>query len=150
MTKREKAMTLFKEGYNCSQAVMGAFAEDMGMELDTALMLSSSFGGGMGRMREVCGAVSGMFMAVGLKMGYSDPKDSEAKKAHYKRIQELAERFRERNRYIVCRQLLGLEGADTNPVPSERTQEYYKKRPCAELVGDAAEILEEYLAEADK
>ncbi len=149
MTKREKAMALFKEGYNCSQAVMGAFAEDMGMELDTALMLSSSFGGGMGRMREVCGAVSGMFMAVGLKMGYSDPKDSEAKTAHYKRIQDLAEKFKERNRYIVCRQLLGLEGQDTNPVPAERTQEYYKKRPCAELVGDAAEILEEYLAEVE-
>lgn len=147
MTKREKAMALFKEGYNCSQAVMGAFAEDMGMDMDTALMLSSSFGGGMGRMREVCGAVSGMFMAVGLKLGYSDPKDNDAKKAHYKRIQELAERFKKRNRYIVCRQLLGLEGQDTNPIPAERTQEYYKKRPCAELVGDAAEILEEFLAE---
>ncbi|MCI7803565.1 MAG: C-GCAxxG-C-C family protein [Oscillospiraceae bacterium] len=147
MKKSEKAVELFKNGYNCSQAVFGAFAEELGMDFETAVMLSSSFGGGMGRMREVCGAVSGMFMAAGVKYGYSDPKDTEAKKEHYKRIQELAEKFRERNRYIVCRQLLGLEGSDSSYVPSERTAEYYKKRPCAELVRDAAEIFEEYLKE---
>ena len=96
-------------------------------------------------MREVCGAVSGMFMVAGLKYGYSDPKDKTAKAEHYKRIQELAGMFKEKNRYIVCRQLLGLEGNDTNYIPAERTKEYYKKRPCAELVGDAAEIMEEYI-----
>ena len=148
MTKREKAMALFKEGYNCSQAVLGAFAQELGMDTETAMCLSSSFGGGMGRMREVCGAVSGMFMAAGIAYGYSDPKDNAAKQAHYKRIQELAERFKERNRYIVCRQLLGLEGQDNSYVPSERTAEYYKKRPCVELVGDAAEILEKYMRES--
>lgn len=148
MTKREKAMSLFKEGYNCSQAVFGAFAEELGLDLETALKISSSFGGGMGRMREVCGAVSGMFMTAGLKYGYSSPKDVKAKTAHYKLIQELAEKFKDKNKYIVCRQLLGLEGQDKNYVPSERTDEYYKKRPCAELIGDAAEILEQYFNES--
>lgn len=145
MKKSEKAVELFKSGYNCSQAVFGAFAEELGLDFETALVISSSFGGGMGRMREVCGAVSGMFMAAGMKYGYSDPKDNEVKKEHYRLIQELAEKFKERNHYIVCRQLLGLEGNDSNYVPSERTKEYYKKRPCAELVRDAAEIFEEYL-----
>ena len=144
MTTREKAIALFKEGYNCSQAVFGAFAEELGLDFETAVKISSSFGGGMGRMREVCGAVSGMFMAAGLNCGYSKPRDIEAKTAHYKLIQELAEKFKKKNKYIVCRQLLGLEGQDNNYVPSERTDEYYKKRPCAELIGDAAEILEEY------
>ncbi|MGN1481849.1 C-GCAxxG-C-C family protein [Porcipelethomonas sp.] len=144
MNKAEKAKDLFKKGYNCSQSVLGAFAEDLGMDFDTAMKLSSSFGGGMGRMREVCGAVSGMFMAAGLKYGYCSPDDRTGKTEHYKRIQELAEKFKEKNHYIVCRQLLGIDGNDTSHVPSERTAEYYKKRPCAELVGDAAEILEEY------
>ncbi len=144
MTKKEKAMALFKEGYNCSQSVFGAFAEELGLDFETALKISSSFGGGMGRLREVCGAVSGMFMAAGLKCGYSDPKDFNAKKAHYKLIQQLAEKFKEKNKYIVCRQLLGIEGQDNNYVPSERNSEYYKKRPCINLIGDAAEILEEY------
>mgnify|MGYP005982484999 FL=1 len=145
MNKSEKAKDLFMKGYSCSQSVLGAFAEDLRIDFDTAMMLSSSFGAGMGRMREVCGAVSGMFMVAGLKYGYSDPKDKTAKAEHYKRIQELAVMFKEKNRYIVCRQLLGLEGNDTNYVPAERTKEYYKKRPCAELVGDAAEIMEEYI-----
>ncbi len=145
MKNSEKAVELFKNGYNCSQAVFGAFAEELGMDFHTAVILASSFGGGMGRMREVCGAVSGMFMAAGIKYGYSDPKDINAKKEHYKLIQELAGKFKERNRYIVCRQLLGIDGNDSNYVPSERTEEYYKKRPCSELVRDAAEIFEEYL-----
>lgn len=147
MSKSEKAKELFKKGYNCSQAVLGAFAEDIGIDFETAMKLSSSFGGGMGRMREVCGTVSGMFMAAGLKYGYYLPDDRTGKTEHYKRIQELAEKFKEKNRYIVCRQLLGLEGNDSNYVPSERTGEYFKKRPCVELVGDAAEILEEYFKE---
>lgn len=147
MNKSETARKLFKEGYNCSQAVLGAFAEDIGMDFETAIKLASSFGGGMGRMREVCGAVSGMFMAAGLIFGYSDPKDFAAKKEHYKRIQELAEEFKNKNRFIVCRQLLGIDGKDDNFVPSKRTDEYYKKRPCEELVADAAEILEHYIAD---
>lgn len=145
MKKSEKAVQLFKNGYNCSQAVLGAFAEELGMDFETAVKISSSFGGGMGRMREVCGAVSGMFMAAGIKYGYGNPKDICAKKEHYKLIQELAEKFKERNHYIICRQLLGLDGEDRNYSPSERTNEYYKKRPCIELVRDAADIFEEYL-----
>ncbi len=144
MTKKEKAMELFRQGYNCSQAVFGAFAEELGLDFETAVKISSSFGGGMGRMREVCGAVSGMFMAAGMKCGYSSPTDTASKTAHYKLIQDFAAEFRSQNGSIVCRELLGLEGSDNNYVPSERTKEYYKKRPCAELVGDAAEILEKY------
>lgn len=144
MSKKEKAMSLFKEGYNCSQSVFGAFAEELGLDFETAVKISSSFGGGMGRMREVCGAVSGMFMAAGMKCGYSSPKDTQAKMNHYKLIQDLASEFKKNNGSIVCRELLGLEGKDNNYIPSERTKEYYKKRPCAELVGEAAEILENY------
>lgn len=141
----KKAMDLFKEGFNCSQSVFLAFEDMHKMDPKTALMLSSSFGGGMGRLREVCGAVSGMFMVAGVLYGYDDPKDYEAKKVHYERIQQLAKEFESRNGSIVCRQLLGLgEGKDT-PAPEKRTQEYYKKRPCAELVGMAAAIMEQYI-----
>ncbi len=147
MTKKEKAMSLFKEGYNCSQAVFGAFAEELGLDFETAVKISSSFGGGMGRMREVCGAVSGMFMVAGLKNGYSSPTDTKSKTEHYKLIQNLATEFKAINGSIICRELLGLEGKDTNHVPAERTNEYYKKRPCAELVGDAAELLEKYFVQ---
>lgn len=141
----KKAMDLFKEGFNCSQSVFLAFEDMHKMDPKTALMLSSSFGGGMGRLREVCGAVSGMFMVAGVLYGYDDPKDYEAKKVHYERIQQLAKEFESQNGSIVCRQLLGLgEGKDT-PAPEKRTQEYYKKRPCAELVGMAAAIMEQYI-----
>ena len=143
----EKAKQLFMEGYNCSQAVLGAFCDECGMDFETAMKLSSSFGGGMGRLREVCGAVSGMFMVAGVLYGYDDPKDYEAKKVHYERIQQLAKEYELRNGSIVCRQLLGLgEGKDV-PTPEKRTEEYYKKRPCAELVGMAAAIMEQYILE---
>lgn len=141
---RERAMELFNQGYNCSQSVFGAFAEECGIDFETALKLSSSFGGGMARLREVCGAVSGMFMVAGMKYGYTDQKDITAKTEHYKRIQELAEEFKEKNRTIVCRELLGLSVQSEGYIPEERTAEYYKKRPCAELVGDAAEIIDKY------
>lgn len=143
----QKAMELFKEGFNCSQSVFLAFEDKYQMDRKTALMLSSSFGGGMGRLREVCGAVSGMFMVAGVLYGYDDPKDYEAKKVHYERIQQLAKEYELRNGSIVCRQLLGLgEGKDA-PTPEKRTEEYYKKRPCAELVGMAAAIMEQYILE---
>lgn len=142
---RERAMELFKQGYNCSQSVFGAFCEECDMDFETALKLSSSFGGGMGRLREVCGAVSGMFMVAGMKYGYSDPKDCRSKAEHYKLIQGLAEQFKEKNGSIVCRELLGLPNQKDSYIPEERTSEYYKKRPCAELVGDAAEIIYEFI-----
>ena len=141
--KSEKAKELFKSGYNCSQAVLGVFCEELGLDFETAVKISSSFGGGMGRMREVCGTVSGMFMAAGL--AFSTPDNDKAKQ--YAIVQELAKRFKEKNGSIVCRELLqGIESS-TSPVPSERTETYYKKRPCIELVGDSVEIFEQFLKE---
>lgn len=142
---REKAMKLFKEGYNCAQSVFCTFAEDIGVDFETALKLSSSFGGGMGRMREVCGAVSAMFMIAGMKFGYTSPTDKDAKAQHYARIQQLAKQFKSKHDTIICRDLLGID-ADDNPVPSARTKEYYENRPCEEIIGDAAEIMSEYIA----
>lgn len=147
MGKRDAAKELFLSGYNCSQAVVGAFAEEIGMDFEEAVRLVSSFGGGMGRLREVCGAVSGMFFVAGAIYGYSDPKDFNAKKEHYERIQLLAARYKEQTGSIVCRELLGLEGKDHSPTPSERNAEYYKKRPCPDMVGLAAEIMEHYIEE---
>lgn len=145
--RREKAMALFEEGYNCAQAVVLAFADLHGLDQTTAAALSSSFGGGMGRLREVCGAVSGMFLTAGMLYGYDSPKAAEEKAEHYARIQELAAEFEKRNGSIVCRELLGLGRKRDEPTPEARTEEYYKKRPCKELVGDAAEILEGYIKE---
>lgn len=144
---REKAKQLFLEGYNCSQSVFLAFLDEMNMDKETAAKIASSFGGGMGRLREVCGCVSGMFMVAGVLYGYDSPKDIESKTKHYERIQELAKQFEEKNHSIVCRQLLGLNQKKDNPKPSERTSEYYKKRPCQDLVADAAEIMEKYIEE---
>lgn len=144
-THSKKAEELFRQGYNCSQAVVGAFCDETGLDFKTSLKLSSSFGGGMGRLREVCGAVSGMFMVAGIKYGYTEPTDQKAKAEHYSLIQLLAERFKEENGSIVCKELLGLEIKSDNPVPEDRTEGYYKKRPCVELVCQAAEILDEYI-----
>lgn len=145
--KSEKAKELFKQGYNCSQAVLGVFCEEMGMDFETAMKIASSFGGGMGRMREVCGTVSGMFMAAGL--AFATVSDSASEKGeHYKRIQELAKRFKDKNGSIICRELLQGVEASTTPTPSERTEAYYKKRPCIELVGDSVEIFEQFLSES--
>ena len=148
--RRQAAINYFKAGYNCSQAVIAAYIDVIGIDFEKAMMLGSSFGGGMGRLREVCGAVSGMFTVIGLLKGYSSPSDPEAKKEHYALIQYLAKQFSQKNGSIICRQLLSLNtsGADI-PVPEARTEQYYKKRPGAELVGDAAEILAEYLSTND-
>lgn len=145
--RKEKAMALFEEGYNCAQAVFLAFADMHGIDERTAAALSSSFGGGMGRLREVCGAVSGMFMTAGVLYGYDSPTAKEEKAEHYARIQELASSFEAANGSIVCRELLGLTVHRDVPIPEARTKEYYKKRPCKELVGQAAEILERYIEE---
>lgn len=140
------AKELFSKGYNCSQSVFAAFCDETGLDIDTALKISSSFGGGMGRLREVCGAVSGMFMVVGMKYGYTDPFDKKAKTEHYKLVQDLAKQFEKENGSIVCRELLGLSVKADIPVPEDRTESYYKKRPCAELVENAARILDEYIS----
>ena len=145
--KAEQAEKLFKEGYNCCQAVIAAFADELGMQTEDLLRLASSFGGGMGRLREVCGAVSGMFMIAGLEQGYDDPKAQQEKKEHYERIQRLAEAFQEENGSIVCRELLGLDHKKDEPTPSVRTATYYRKRPCTEMVKSAVRILEKELYE---
>ena len=143
--KAEVAKAFFKEGYSCSQSVLLAFCEEYGLDKETAVKLGSSFGAGMGRLREVCGAVSGMFMVAGLAYGYTDPKDHTGKSEHYERIQYLAREFEEKNHSIICRELLGSGAGKDNPEPEKRTAEYYQKRPCADLVGMAAEIMEKYL-----
>ena len=140
----ETAKRNFLNGYNCSQAVLLAFCEKE-EDTETLLKLASGFGGGMGRLREVCGAVTGMFMAAGLIYGYSAPKDVEAKTELYKKIQALAAKSKQANGSIVCRELLGLSKGADSPVPEPRTENYYKKRPCADLVAKAAEILDEMI-----
>ena len=146
MSKHSKrAKELFEEGYSCAQSVFAAFSDETGFEFDTALKISSSFGGGMGRLREVCGAVTAMFMIAGIKLGYSDPKDDEAKARHYELIQSLAQKFKEQNGSFICRDLLGLgEGAD-DPEPEKRNDEYYSSRPCSGLVECAAEMIDEVI-----
>ena len=138
-----KAVDYFYEGYNCAQAVFLAFASEFGFDKKTALMMSSSFGGGMGRLREVCGAVSSMFALAGLMYGYTQPNDDDIKKKHYSYIQELAQKFKNKHQSIICRELLDLEEGADNPTPSKRTTEYYASRPCAKFIQTAAKIIEE-------
>ena len=145
MTHEEKAVQNFLSGYNCAQSVFLAFAPDLGLSDDLALRLSSSFGGGMGRLREVCGAVSGILMAAGVLYGYTSPCDDAAKAAHYALVQELAGKFRERHGAILCRELLGRSGPES-PVPEARTAAYYAHRPCARFGGDGGRVLGEYMA----
>lgn len=146
----DRAVALFKEGYNCAQAVYMAYSDLFGMNEEQAARIVSSLGGGMGRLREVCGAVSGMFMIVAQRYPIVSPTDREAKTRNYKVVQQLAARFREKNGGIVCRDLLGLDHDQDQPVPEKRTAEYYRKRPCAEYVRDAAFFAGEMLREAER
>lgn len=141
----EKARSLFLEGYNCTQAVVGAFCDDMGLEPEQAMRMASAFGGGMGRLREVCGTFSGILIVLGYFYGYDQPGDYEGKKELYARVQDLATEFREEQGSIICRELLGIAGQDHTPVPEKRTPEYYKRRPCPELAAYAADLLERYM-----
>ncbi|MBR3899437.1 MAG: C_GCAxxG_C_C family protein, partial [Elusimicrobiaceae bacterium] len=135
---------LFLSGYNCAQSVFVAFADVMGLNESFAAKLASSFGGGMGRMREVCGVVSGMLMVLGVLYGYDTKNNDKIKEAHYSAVQKLSDAFRKETGTIICRELLGLPGAQS-PTPEPRTPQYYQKRPCAEMVGSAAEIFEKLL-----
>lgn len=160
----QKAVALFKEGYSCSQSVAGAYAEYYKTDKDIVLRIAASFGAGIGRMRETCGAACGMFILAGLECGSTDPKDAAAKGANYKVVQDLAAEFKKENGSLICAELLGLRPmGGTNgenqccnneqtknmvsPTPEERTAEYYKKRPCVEMVETAARIYGRYLAE---
>lgn len=140
------AAELFLGGCNCSQAVFLAFTDLTGLDRKTAAKIAAPFGGGMGRMREVCGAVSGMFMVLGCLYGYDEDVESDAqKRQHYKDVQALAGKFREECGSIICREILKNPPSDPNPTP--RTEEFYKKRPCARMVMTAARLLDEFIAE---
>ncbi len=149
MSRADNAKSLFENGCNCCQAVFCAFLNETNLTEEEALRLSAGFGGGFGRLREVCGAVSGMTMVLSNKFASTDPENHEEKAALYALIQKAANEFRAENGSIVCRELLGLSDASSSSVPEKRTSEYYKKRPCAELVKCAAEIAEKYLSEAE-
>lgn len=138
------ARDYFTSGYNCAQSVFLTYAQKYGFDKETALKLSSSFGGGMGRMREVCGAISAMFMIAGLENGYTENNNDDIKAEHYTRIQNLANEFKKKNGTIICRELLGLD-ADDNPIPSKRTAQYYEERPCEELIADACKIIDKFI-----
>ena len=145
MDHGEKAAELFLQGYNCAQAVAVAFCDVTGLSEHQAAKLASSFGGGMGRMREVCGAVSGMLLVAGMLYGYGTPGDDVSKKRHYTLVQQLAGSFREQTGSIVCREIL--KNPPSDPAPTPRTAEFYAKRPCARMVRLAGAILDEYMAE---
>ena len=140
-----KAAELFLSGYNCAQAVAVAFHGELGLTESQAAKMASAFGGGMGRMREVCGAVSGMLMVAGLLYGYDTPGDDVSKKAHYTLVQELSAQFRNEVGSIVCREILKNPPSDPNPTP--RTAEFYARRPCAKMVMTAAGLMEEFMEE---
>lgn len=147
MERGDRAKENFKKGYNCAQAVFLAFSDVVNLDEATALKVSAPFGGGVGRMREICGTVSAMMMVCGMAFYDAEHVTLEEKSALYAREQELARRFREKNGTIVCRELLRGVTADSSPNAEARTEEYYKKRPCADLCACAAEILESYLVE---
>ena len=140
-----RAKEYFNKGYNCAQSVALAYADITSLDETMVAKITASFGGGMGRLSEVCGAVSGMAFVASFLSPCPTADNAEAKKANYALVQHFAEKFREQNGSIVCRQLLGLEQPKDEPTPSPRTAEYYKKRPCADLVYDAALIVGEYL-----
>ena len=143
MNHSEKAAELFLEGYNCAQAVAVAFCDVTGLDEKTTAQMVSAYGGGMGGLREVCGAVSGMFFVLGNLYGYDDPKNDAGKKQLYAQIQALAEQFKQEHTTIICRDLLG--NLAKNPTPSPRTPEYYAKRPCVRFVMTAAQLLDEFI-----
>ena len=149
MTDRsEEAKNNFLAGMNCAQAVLCAFRDRCGLDLDTAMKLASGFGGGLARQREVCGAVSGMCMVADLIRGPGENTDKDAKDEHYAFIRALCDAFREETGSIICRELLGLAPLQSDqPVSEARTAAYYKKRPCADLVAIAAKVLSEHLPE---
>lgn len=147
----EKAVDYFKQGYNCSQSVVAAFADLYGIDHNLAVRMAASFGGGIGRMRQTCGAACGMFLLAGLETGCTDPSDREGKGANYAVVQQLAEKFKAENGTTICAELLGLKPKAPTPTePEARTAEYYKKRPCAKMVETAARIFAEFLTERQK
>ena len=145
MERADRAEELFRKGYNCSQSVFAAFADVLGMSVEEAAKIASPFGAGFGKLREVCGAVSGMTLAAGYLKGYDDPADYEGKKELYRLIQKMCAEFEESKGTIICRELLGLKKGEDQAEPAVRTEEYYQSRPCVGACRKAAEIAEKYL-----
>ncbi|MGI6153740.1 MAG: C-GCAxxG-C-C family protein [Christensenellaceae bacterium] len=141
------AKRYFLKGYSCSQAVVLAFLDILDIERETAVRIAGPFGGGMGRLREVCGAFSGALIVLGEQMGYAAPEEHEQKKRLYRQVQKMAAIFEEKNGSIICRELLGLRKNEAGGMPDERTSAYYKTRPCADLCAFAASALEQILKE---
>ncbi|MDE6140326.1 MAG: C-GCAxxG-C-C family protein [Alistipes sp.] len=141
----EAARANFLSGYNCAQSVVMAYADIVGIDITMAAKISASFGGGMGRMREVCGTVSGMSILAGFLSPAVDPSNMAERKANYALVQDFAGKFRAENGSVVCRELLALDGTQSSSQPSERTPEYYRRRPCADYVASAARIVGEYI-----
>lgn len=146
------AVELFKQGYNCSQSVVAAFADLYGFNRNQALRMSASFGAGIGRMRQTCGAACGMFMLAGLDCGATEGADREGKSHNYAVVQQLAQKFKQSNgrcHSMICAELLGLQQVSYSPEASARTSDYYKKRPCTEMIRTAAHIFANYLLQAE-
>ncbi len=144
--RAEKAKELFLNGYNCAQAVVGAYADLFGMDAVSAIRFAEGLGGGMGRMRLTCGAVSAMALLVGLKNSSGKPKDLENRAAVYETVRQMSGEFKEKNGSIICGELLGIAlPKDNSSTPENRTEQYYKKRPCVQCVFDCAELVEKYL-----
>lgn len=143
----DEAVKTFESGYGCAQAVFSTYADLFGMDKETALRLASPMGGGIGRMREVCGAVSAMALLAGLKDGNTDPSDEDGRERIYLLVREMGDLFRAENGSIICRELLGIKTREQSARPDKRTAEYYDGRPCSRLVASAAKIVEEMLLE---
>lgn len=145
----QKAVELFMQGYNCSQSVFLAFADLYGMDEDMAKRVSAGFGGGVGRMRMMCGAVSGMVMLAGLDAGQTEGNDRKSKADCYAVVQGLVNKFKDENGSVICAELLGMKGCKVvknSNIPDERNAEYYRVRPCSQKVENAARLFAEYLA----
>lgn len=147
-SRKGRAVALFKQGFNCAQSVFAAYADLYGLDEELALKISASFGGGMGRMREVCGCMSAMALIAGFETGSTTAHDPAGKQRNYEMVQHLAQKYKEvSGGSIICRELLGLapagvQAADSTPRPDARTEAYYKKRPCIHLIEDACTIIE--------
>ena len=144
-SRAEQAVEAFLGGCNCAQAVFSTYADLFGIDRETAMNLTNSMGGGISRLREVCGTVSAIALLTGLAEGDVDPGDLKARERVYQRTRDLLAEFERENGSLICRELLGILGRDQSARPSERTPEYYKKRPCARFVACAARIIEENL-----
>lgn len=146
-SRTERAVEAFLGGCNCAQAVFSTYADLFGIDRQTAMNLTNSMGGGISRLREVCGTVSAIALLTGLAEGEVDPGDLKAREKVYQRTRDLLAEFEQENGSLICRELLGILGRDRSARPSERTPEYYRKRPCARFVACAARIIEENLTE---